>query len=51
MYTVPVWPAATSLPSSSRMRISDIGQGRPTVPGRSSHSSGLTSVPPPSVAA
>ena len=42
---------AARLPSSSRMRISELGQALPTVPGYSSHSCGVTSVPPPSLAA
>jgi len=39
------------LPSSSKTAISLIGQGFPTVPGLRSHSSALTTVPPPSLAA
>ena len=51
MYTVPIWLASSRLPSSSKMAISEIGHGLPTVPGLVSHSSVVTSVPPPSEAA
>ncbi len=51
MYTVPSAPVGTSCPLSSRMRISEPGQGLPTVPGLVIHSDAVTMVPPPSVAA
>ncbi len=51
MYTVPTSPGASSLPSSSMITTSELGHALPTVPGFSSHSSGVTRVPPPSVAA
>src|SRR5262249_31909528 len=51
MKTVPGTPAGHSAPSSSATMTSLIGHGLPTVPGRSSHSAGVTVAPPPSVAA
>jgi hypothetical protein len=44
-------PMGTSLPASSTIRISAFGHALPTVPGYFIHSCGVTSVPPPSVAA
>ena len=48
---MPGLPGGHSAPSSSAIITSLTGQGRPTVPGRSSQSCGVASVPPPSVAA
>ena len=49
--TVPTSLGGISLPSSSKIFTSEMGHGLPTVPGFCTHSSGVTSVPPPSVAA
>ena len=52
MYTVPMTLGSViRLPSSSKTAISLMGHGLPTVPGFCSHSSAVTSVPPPSLAA
>ena len=47
---VPTSPGGTSWPSSSRIFTVTPGHGRPTLPGRASHSSGEMIVPGPSVA-
>jgi hypothetical protein len=51
IHTVPTWPGEQGWWSSSRIRICEIGQGAPTVPGFFCHCSGVASVPPPSDAA
>jgi hypothetical protein len=51
IHTVPTSRGAHSRPSSVKILIVEIGHALPTVPGLLLHSSGRTSVPPPSDAA
>jgi len=46
--SVPTSPGGSSFPSSSRIANTVPGNGRPTLPGCSSHSCGEMTVPPPS---